>query len=170
MGNWDQSGFVGRNAASKFAQACADFELANSYYTINKNYKDAGLFGVVMNAPDNKLNDIMWYVLDSMVRLAHNVTEEEVARAKTQLKADLLAQTTTNSQIAGKAGKQLLAYGRRLSLDEMAARVDAVTVEDVNVTANKFINDEDHALAGIGPIFELPDYNWIRRRSYWTRY
>ena len=32
------------------------------------------------------------------------------------------------------------------------------------------INDEDHALAAIGPIYELPDYNWIRRRSYWHRY
>jgi processing peptidase subunit beta len=40
----------------------------------------------------------------------------------------------------------------------------------VKATANKFINDEDHALAAIGCIYELPDYNWIRRRSYWHRY
>jgi hypothetical protein len=29
---------------------------------------------------------------------------------------------------------------------------------------------QDHALAAVGPIYELPDYNWIRRRSYWLRY
>ncbi|CAM9869143.1 unnamed protein product, partial [Choristocarpus tenellus] len=34
----------------------------------------------------------------------------------------------------------------------------------------EFINDQDHALAAVGPIHELPDYNWIRRRSYWLRY
>jgi processing peptidase subunit beta len=38
------------------------------------------------------------------------------------------------------------------------------------LTMFQVINDEDHALAAIGPIFELPDYNWIRRRSYWHRY
>lgn len=35
--------------------------------------------------------------------------------------------------------------------------------------AYQFINDQDHALAAVGPIHELPDYNWIRRRSFWLR-
>ena len=26
------------------------------------------------------------------------------------------------------------------------------------------------AVAGVGHIHELPDINWIRRRSYWLRY
>ena len=57
-----------------------------------------------------------------------------------------------------------------MSNAELFARIDALSTADVKATANKFINDEDHALAAIGPIFELPDYNWIRRRSYWLRY
>lgn len=36
-------------------------------------------------------------------------------------------------------------------------------------SADMIINDQDHALAAVGPIHELPDYNWIRRRSYWLR-
>lgn len=42
-----------------------------------------------MVCPDNKLDDAMWYTLDNMVRLCHNVTDDEVERAKTQLKAGM---------------------------------------------------------------------------------
>jgi len=64
----------------------------------------------------------------------------------------------------------MLTYGRRLTPSEIFARIDAVDAADIRACAAKFINDQDHALSAIGPIHELPDYNWIRRRSYWLRY
>ena len=121
-------------------------------------------------APDNKLEDALYHTLDNFVRLCHNVTDEEIVRAKTQLKANMLIQLDSFSNIAEDIGRQFLTYGRRLTSAELFARIDAITAADIKATANKFINDEDHALAAIGPIFELPDYNWIRRRSYWHRY
>ncbi|CAM9560517.1 unnamed protein product, partial [Ectocarpus sp. 8 AP-2014] len=42
-------------------------------------------------------------------------------------------------------------------------------VSGVRQSADEIINDQDHALAAVGPIHELPDYNWIRRRSFWLR-
>ena len=54
---------------------------------------------------------------------------------------------------------------RRMTAAEIFARIDAVEVEDVKATAMSHIVDEDHALAAIGPISNLPDYDWIRRHS-----
>lgn len=154
----------------RLASEVAEIELAHSYMTFNTCYKDTGLFGIYMVCPDNKLDDMMWHTLDNMVRLCHNVTDEEVDRAKTQLKAAMLMQMDSFSNVAEDIGRQMLTYGRRMSNAEVFARIDAITTADVKATANRVINDEDHALAAIGPIFELPDYNWIRRRSYWHRY
>lgn len=112
----------------------------------------------------------MWYTLDNLVRFCHSVSDEEVARAKTQLKANLLLQLDNFQQTAEDIGRQMLTYGRRMSTAEIFARIDAISTSDIKATANKFINDEDHALAAVGPIYELPDYNFIRRRSYWHRY
>lgn len=148
----------------------AELDLAHSYMTFNTSYKDTGLFGVYFVAPDNKVEDAMWYTLDSLVRLCHSVTDEEVERAKTQLKANILIQLDSFSNVAEDIGRQMLTYGRRMSNAELFLRIDALTTADVKATANKFINDEDHALAAVGPIFELPDYNWIRRRSFWQSY
>ena len=169
LGSWDRTSPLGRNAASKFAQEVADNDLAQSFMTFNTCYKDTGLFGIYMVCPDNKLEDAMWYTLDNLVRLCHQLSDEEVARAKTQLKANMLMQLDSFSQTTEDIGRQMLTYGRRMSNAETFARIDAITTEDVKATANRFFNDEDHALAAIGPVFELPDYNWIRRRSYWNR-
>jgi mitochondrial-processing peptidase subunit beta len=48
---------------------------------------------------------------------------------------------------------------------ETFARIDAVEVEDVKATAQRYIIDEEHALAAMGPVDSLPNYDWIRRHS-----
>ena len=105
-----------------------------------------------------------------MVRLCHDVSSTEVSLAKAALKTELLAAKSNGATNSTINGKQMIANGRVMSTAELMVRIDALTVEDVKSAANKVINDEDHALAAVGPIFELPDYNWIRRRSYWHRF
>jgi processing peptidase subunit beta len=108
--------------------------------------------------------------MNNLVRLVHVPSDEEVERAKVNLKATMLMGLDGNSNVAEDIGRQLLTYGRRMTPAEIFSRIDAVTTSDIKATAAKFINDEDHALAAVGGIHELPDYNWIRRHSYWLRY
>jgi mitochondrial-processing peptidase subunit beta len=48
----------------------------------------------------------------------------------------------------------------------MFARIDKLSTDDIKITANRLINDEDHVLAAIGTIGKLPDYNWIREKTF----
>lgn len=48
---------------------------------------------------------------------------------------------------------------------EIFARIEAVEVEDIKATALAYIVDEDHALAAIGPVENLPSYDSIRRQA-----
>jgi len=170
LGSYDRASGMGKNVASKMCQEVAENELAHSISTFNTCYKDTGLFGIYAVAPDNKLDDLMWYVMSNLVRLVHSPSEEEVERAKTNLKATMLMGLDGHSNVAEDIGRQLLTYGRRMTPAEIFSRIDSVTVADIKATAAKFINDQDHALAAVGGIHELPDYNWIRRHSYWLRY
>jgi processing peptidase subunit beta len=170
LGSYDRAAGLGRNVASKMCQEIGEAELAHNVSTFNTCYKDTGLFGVYMVAPDNKLDDLMWTVCNNLVRLVHNVSDEEMERAKTNLKATMLMGLDGNSNIAEDIGRQILTYGRRMTPAEIFSRIDSITAADIKATAAKFINDQDHALAAVGGIHELPDYNWIRRHSYWLRF
>ena len=86
---------------------------------------------------------------------------------KTQILASYDGDIAAGEQIAQQIGT----VGRVISLNEMMAKVDALTMDDVKAAANDVMNnDQDRALAAIGGIHELPDYNWIRRHSYMLRY
>lgn len=167
MGSWERTSSAGANMSSKLGQVVAEKELAHSYMTFNTCYQDTGLFGVYAVADKHKLNDLVWYTMEAMVRMVHKTSDEEVERAKTQLKANILMQLDGSSPICEDIGRQMLTYGRRLTPAEIFARIDAVDAGAVRHTANLIINDKDHALAAHGPIHELPDYNFIRQRSYW---
>ncbi len=167
LGCWSRTSGSGANMASKLCQAVAEHECAHSVMSFNSCYKDTGLFGVYAVAAPDMLNDLAFHTLESIVRLCHRTTEEEVARARTQLKATMLAHLDSSSQVCEDIGRQMLTYNRRLSSAEVFARIDAVDAAAIKNTANKFINDQDIAIAAIGPIHEFPDYNFCRRRTYW---
>jgi len=170
LGSFTKSDGFGKNVAAAMCQEVADHELASSISAFSLNYSDSGLFGMVATAPDNKLDDLLWYVMPNFVRLAHGVSEEELARAKVTLKTQLLANWDGDVATGENMARQIAVIGRVMSLTEMIARVDALTMDDVKAAAGDVINDQDHALAAIGGIHELPDYNWIRRHSYMLRY
>ena len=120
-----------------------------------------------MVASPDKLKEATSHAIDSLARLCFEVSEAEVERAKTQLKANMLMQLDSHSQVAEDIGRQLLTYGRRMGVPEIFARINSITVADIQAAANKFLNDEDHALVAIGPVGQLPSYDWIRERCVW---
>eukprot|EP00542_Grammatophora_oceanica_P015280 CAMPEP_0194045890 /NCGR_PEP_ID=MMETSP0009_2-20130614/18723_1 /TAXON_ID=210454 /ORGANISM="Grammatophora oceanica, Strain CCMP 410" /LENGTH=476 /DNA_ID=CAMNT_0038690927 /DNA_START=33 /DNA_END=1463 /DNA_ORIENTATION=+ len=170
LGQYDRASGVGTSAATRLGQELAQHECANSMSAFNTCYKDTGLFGVYGVADDNKLDDMMFYIMNNMVRLVHTPSDEEVERAKFTLKSTMLMALDGHTNVCEDIGRQMLTYGRRMTTAEIFSRIDAVSTADIRATAAKFINDEDHALAAVGGIYELPDYNWIRRHSYWLRY
>lgn len=74
------------------------------------------------------------------------------------------------ADVAESIGRELLVYGRRIPKAEMFARIDAVDANAIRAVADRFIYDQDMAVASAGDVQFVPDYNWFRRRSYWLRY
>lgn len=56
--------------------------------------------------------------------MCSQITENEVARAKNQLKTHLLLQLDGTTPICEEIGRQMLVYGRRVPINELLARID----------------------------------------------
>ncbi|CAI5939935.1 unnamed protein product [Closterium sp. NIES-64] len=160
----------GQQSLSELAQKVAANSLCERFMAFNTNYSDTGLFGVYACAKPDHLDDLAWAMMHEITRLVYRVSDDDVTRAGNALKASLALHLDGSSAVAEDIGRQLITYGRRIPLAEMFARIDAVDAETVKRVAERFLMDRDVAVAAIGPTQFLPDYNWLRRRTFWLRY
>ncbi|XP_068656814.1 probable mitochondrial-processing peptidase subunit beta, mitochondrial [Aristolochia californica] len=170
LGSWNKNAGGGKHMGSELVQRISINEIAESMMAFNTNYKDTGLFGVYAIAKPSCLDDLSYAIMYEISKLSYRVSEDDVTRARNQLKSSLLLHIDGTSPVAEDIGRQLLTYGRRIPFAELFARIDAVDASTVKRVANRFIFDQDIAIAAMGPIQSLPDYNWFRRRTYWNRY
>ena len=112
---------------------------------------------------------MLFNVQSEWMRLCTAVTQTEIERAKNLLKTSMVLRLDGTTPICEDIGRQMLSYGRRMPLHELEARIDAVTADEVRDVCNKFIYDQCPAVAAVGPVENLPDYNRIRSSMYWLR-
>jgi len=171
LGSWDSKSPAGVNVASPLGQRVAANELAESFSAFNTNYLDTGLFGVTAVAEGGEqLEDLVWCIMYELTGLCYSVEEEDVTRAKNSLKSMMTLHTDGSSAIAEEIGRHTLCYGRRIPKAELFARIDAVSADAVKAAAYKFIHDKELAIVAMGQTQFVPDYNWIRRRTFWNRF
>ncbi|CAN6648175.1 mitochondrial-processing peptidase subunit beta [Trichomonascus vanleenenianus] len=163
IGNWDRSLGSAAHQGSKLSGIVSENNLANSFLSFSTSYSDTGLWGIYL-VSENKLqlDDLVHFTLKEWNRLSVSVTEAEIERAKAQLKASLLMSLDGTTAVAEDIGRQIATTGRRQSPQEVERAVDAVTEKDVREWAQKYLWDKDIAIAALGPIESLLDYNRIR--------
>jgi predicted Zn-dependent peptidase len=92
--------------------------------------------------------------IDCARQATRDIDEAEIARAKAQLKVALLAALETPGGRIERNARQLLAWGRVIPSEEVVAKVDAVTVDDVRRAGAELLSGKP-TLAAIGPLQRL---------------
>jgi len=170
IGSWDRSMASGGNVGSRLAQLSGQHNLCHSFQAFNTCYADTGLWGVYFVTDRLKIDDFMMALQDEWIKLCTQVTESEVTRAKNLLRTNMLLQLDGSTPICEEMGRQLLTYNRRLPLHELEERIEAVNANVIRKVCMKHIYDKCPAVAGVGPIEQLPDYNRTRGRMWWARF
>jgi len=170
IGSWDRSMASGGNVGSRLAQASANNNLCHSFQAFNTCYADTGLWGVYFVTDRLKIDDFLISLHDEWIKLCTSVTESEVTRAKNILRTNMLLQLDGSTPICEEIGRQLLVYNRRLPLHELEERIEAVNANVIRNVCMKHIYDKCPAIAAVGPVEQLPDYNRTRGRMWWARF
>jgi predicted Zn-dependent peptidase len=125
--------------------------LCYTIYAYHQPFFDTGMFGIYAGTDPKDARDLMAVVVEQLADAAETADEAEIARVKALLKVGLLGMLESSSARADQLARQILAYGRPIPLDELAARIDAVTVDDVRRAGRALIASSRPTFAGLGP-------------------
>uniref|UniRef100_A0A8C4HPW8 Ubiquinol-cytochrome c reductase core protein 1 n=1 Tax=Dicentrarchus labrax TaxID=13489 RepID=A0A8C4HPW8_DICLA len=170
IGSFDLTYGGGKHLSSRLARLAVEEKLCHSFQAFHSSYSDTGLLGIHFVADKHYIEDMMHWSQNAWMNLCTTVTESDVARGKNALKASLVGQLNGTTPICDDIGRHILNYGRRIPLAEWDARIDAVTPKMVRDICSKYIYDKCPAVAAVGPVEQLPDYNRMRSAMYWLRF
>ncbi len=124
--------------------------LAYSVFSFASQHVDAGLVGVSVGCLPNKLEQVLDVVRAELAKIAQDgIDDEELTRGKGQLKGGLVLGLEDSASRMTRLGKSELVDDELLSIDEVLARIDGVTLEDVrSLAADLFSQPEILAIVG----------------------
>ncbi|MGJ4905700.1 pitrilysin family protein [Bradyrhizobium sp. HKCCYLRH2060] len=124
--------------------------LCYSVYTFHAPYSDTGFFGLYTGTDPADAPEMMEVVVDIIGNAVETLSEAEVARAKAQMKAGLLMALESCSARAEQLARHILAYGRPQTLQEMVAKIEAVSVESTRDAARALLARSKPAVVALG--------------------
>lgn len=133
---------VGGGMSSRLFQEIRERRgLAYSVYSYHTSYADTGLFTVYAGTAPKQTKEVLDLTMELLGELAATgLSPEELHRGKEQLKGSLILSLESTSSRMNRLGKNELMIRRHYTLDEMLARIDAVTLDDISFTINHMLS------------------------------
>ncbi|MDO8606679.1 MAG: pitrilysin family protein [Phaeospirillum sp.] len=137
--------------------------LVYSIYSFASSYSDGGLFGVYAGTGEDEVSELIPVMCDEIVKVGLGVRDDEVQRARAQLKASILMSLESTTSRCEQLARQMAVYGRPLPVSEVVAKVEAITAEDCARVARRLFAGAP-TVAAIGPLAKVEDYDRIAAR------
>lgn len=159
------AGLLGGGMSSRLFQRLREERgLCYTTFAQSGSHDDTGMITIYAGTGAEDVADLAWLTMDEIRRVASDVSEAEVARARTQLKAGLLMGLEGPSGRAERLARLLAIWGRIPSLAETVERIDAVNLAEVRAFAERTAAGAGMAMAAYGPVASAPDLGALRAR------
>jgi predicted Zn-dependent peptidase len=145
-------GILGGSASSRLFQEIREKRgLAYAVYTFTSQYADTGQIGIYVGTREDNLGECLDVVASELAAVsAGDVREDEVERAKENLKGRIMLSLELTSNRMSRLGRSLVTDSELLSLDQILAEIEAVDVDSVAQLAAMLLAPEKLSVAGIG--------------------
>jgi len=126
--------------------------LAYAVYSYHQGYSDTGAVKMYVGSTTGNVEEAVKIIAGQLDKIrAETVSDEELRRTKEQLKSStILAMESTATRMT-RIGRSLIMGAELLTPEEISARIDAVTAEDIKRLANKHLKLDDMYLSAVGP-------------------
>ena len=146
-------GILGGSASSRLFQEIREKRgLAYTVYTFSSQYADTGQIGVYVGTREENLAPCMEIVAEQIEAVAGgDVREDELARAKENLKGRIMLSMELTSNRMSRLGKSLITDSELLDLDRIIAEIEAVDGAGVAELTGTLLARDRLSVAAVGP-------------------
>jgi len=126
--------------------------LAYAVYSYHQGYSDAGVVKVYVGSTTGNVAEAVEVISEQLDKIREEpVSEEELKRTKEQLKSSTILALESTAARMTRIGRSIITGAELLTPEEISARIDAVSAEDIKRLANDHLNLENMYLAAVGP-------------------
>ena len=137
--------------------------LVYSIYSYTQPFADSGLFAIYAGTGEKEAAELVPVTLEELVRVQRDVTEDELNRAKAQLRASVLMSLESTGSRCEQLARQWQVHGRIIPTEETKAKIAAVTVAEIEAVAARIFRGRP-TLAALGPAGKVPGLGHIADR------
>ncbi len=137
--------------------------LCYSVSSFHWGFSDTGVFGIHAATGPEDLRELMDVIVGELQRASEDIVQEELDRARAQIRSGLLMAMESPASRAGQIARQFLLFGRQIPNTELMERLDALSVERIKDLAGRIFHESAPTLTAVGPVDELPRLDEIRQ-------
>lgn len=138
--------------------------LVYSIFSFHSAYQDTGQFAIYAGTGPDRLTQLVPVVCDEIKRICdQKVSEQELLRAKAQMKANLVMGRESMMTRANQQAKQLIHFNTVYDSAERLRKIEAISADSVMKAAQEIFTAEP-TLAALGPLEKLETFGKIKER------
>ena len=129
--------------------------LVYTVYSFQAAYRGAGLFAVYAGTSPQTVGECVAVIGDQFAQIKQmRVGDAELRLAKEHIKGSLSLSLESTSGRMIRLGRSEFSLGRDLPIDEIEAKVEAVTAAEIQELAQELLREESLGLCVLGPVDE----------------
>ncbi|MCU1272432.1 MAG: peptidase M16-like protein [Acidobacteriaceae bacterium] len=125
--------------------------LAYAIYSDLNPYRDTGCMSIYAGTSRESASKVVECIVSEFRKLkTEMVTEDELRRSKDQLKGSLMLSLESSNARMSNLARQEMYFDQFYGLDELIAKIEAVTAEELKELANQFFETDSIAVTVLG--------------------
>lgn len=153
------SAIVGGNASSHLNMHIREkLGLAYSIYSYPISYTPLGTFLITAGTSHKNHIKVIEEILKVTDNLCNSITEQELARVKSQYRATSVLGNESISAVSATMGREILFKGKYTPIDEVIEKINALTLEDIISVHKDIWQKERLALCVVGKPKDIETY------------
>ena len=137
--------------------------LVYAIYSFHMGLIDNGLFGIYAGTGPESLSELVPVAIDELKKASTHIQENELNRAKAQIRADMLMGRERMMTRADQQAKFLIYHNDIFDPQSILDKIESLTQQDIQNVAQKLLQTQP-TIAALGPLNDLPDLGQITEK------